>query len=128
MALEGWTGEDEVESFKPDVHRDGVQAAVAGMWPAARKLMANSRDRAVQTLLEALRSWDLRVRADRQRYPAAAALSSASLLTDRRAGLGRAWGAERAASPLGSGCWPSGSPAAKARFRTQRCATTSRPG
>jgi penicillin amidase len=77
-----------VESFESDVHRDDVHASVAAMWPVARGIMAGSPSGPVQALLEALKDWDLRFRADQPAYPAAAALGATAMLTYRRSGLG----------------------------------------
>jgi penicillin amidase len=78
-----------IESFESAVHRDDVQSAVAGLFPVARRLAAavNESDRGVLLLLDALKTWDLRFRADQATYPGAMALSGAALLSYRRSGL-----------------------------------------
>jgi len=77
-----------VESFEAGVHRDDVQANVAALFPVARRIAQETgAGRDVQNLLEQLRDWDLRYRADQPAYPAAMALASAALTPYRRSPL-----------------------------------------
>lgn len=83
-----------VESFEAEVHRDDVHAAVAALFPIARRLAAETvrGDEALARLLEALRDWDLRYRADQPSYPAAKALPGALLPPYRASPLSRRLG------------------------------------
>ncbi len=74
-----------VESFESGVHRDDVHSAVAALFPVARRLAARlgRSDESVARLLDQLRDWDFRYRADQPSYPAARALA-ASLITPYR--------------------------------------------
>lgn len=76
-----------VESFEAAVHRDDVHASVAAMYPVARRLAEGVTERDVAALLDALKNWDLRFRADQASYPAASALARTALLSYRRSGL-----------------------------------------
>jgi penicillin amidase len=70
-----------VETFESDVHRDDVQANAAVLFPIARRIAEETgvTDRGVQGLLDQLKDWDLRYRADQATYPAAMALAGAML-------------------------------------------------
>jgi penicillin G amidase len=78
-----------IDSFESEVHRDDISASIAGMFPAARKVAEQTlaSDRAVIALLDALKDWDLRYRADQATYPAAMALAAGSLPPYRRSPL-----------------------------------------
>lgn len=78
-----------VDSFESDVHRDDVEAAVAALFPIARRLVeqAGVPNRQVEALLRALENWDLHYRASDPAYPAAMALASALLPPFRRSRL-----------------------------------------
>ena len=77
------------ETFESDVHRDDVSANVAALFPVARRIaqQVGSRDAALTNLLDQLRNWDLRYRADRSTYPAATALAGAMLTPYRQSPL-----------------------------------------
>jgi penicillin amidase len=83
-----------VESFEARVHRDDVHSAVAALFPIARRLAAEAAraDEALARLMEALRDWDLRYRADQPSYPAAMALAGALLTPYRASPLSRRLG------------------------------------
>lgn len=74
-----------VESFESEIHRDDVHSVVAALFPIARRLAAQlgRPDENVARLLDQLRNWDLRYRADQTSYPAARALAGA-LITPYR--------------------------------------------
>lgn len=79
-----------VQSFESEVHRDDVHAAVAALFPIARRLAERdgAADVNLRTLLDALKDWDLRYQAGRPSYPAAMALAEALLPPYRRSRLG----------------------------------------
>lgn len=74
-----------VESFEAGVHRDDVHSVVAALFPIARRLAGQlgRSDESLRRLLDQLRDWDLRYRADQPSYPAARALAAA-LITPYR--------------------------------------------
>jgi penicillin amidase len=78
-----------VETFESEVHRDDVNANTAALFPVARRLAEQMRvsDRGILDLLNRLKDWDLRFRADQPAYPAALALGEAALLPFRRSPL-----------------------------------------
>jgi penicillin amidase len=82
------------ESFEIRLHRDDVHSAVAALFPIARRLAAEAArgDESLARLLEALRNWDLRYRADQPSYPAAMALAAALLPPYRASPLSRRLG------------------------------------
>lgn len=83
-----------LESFETRVHRDDVHSAVAALFPIARRLAAETvrGEEALARLLEALRGWDLRYRADQPTYPAAMALAGALIAPYRASPLSRRLG------------------------------------
>jgi uncharacterized protein (TIGR03437 family) len=75
--------------FESEIHRDDVQANIALLFPIAQRVAAETgaTDRGVQRLLDQLKGWDLRYRADQPHYPAAMALASGMLTPFRRSPL-----------------------------------------
>ena len=67
-----------MDTFESDVHRDDTDANVAALLPVARRGAAEAApdDRAINTLLAAVRDWDFRFRASQPSYTAAKALAS----------------------------------------------------
>ncbi len=78
-----------VDDFESYVHRDDVSANTAALFPIARRLAEKNgvTNPNVRRLLDALKDWDLRFRADQPTYPAAMVLAGNALLPYRRSPL-----------------------------------------
>ncbi|MBI2926585.1 MAG: penicillin acylase family protein [Verrucomicrobia bacterium] len=78
-----------VEDFERVVHRDDVNAAVAALWPVARRVALEEKvsEPAVQTLIESLKGWDLHYRSAESAYASAMALADNLVLSYRMSGL-----------------------------------------
>jgi len=78
-----------VDDFEALVHRDDVNAAVAALWPAARRVAEEDapNDPALTRLLDGLKDWDLHFRSTEDSYPHAMALAGNLVLAYRASGL-----------------------------------------
>ena len=78
-----------VEDFERVVHRDDVNAAVAALWPVARRVALEEKvsEPAVRTLIESLKGWDLLYRSAEPAYASAMALADNLVLSYRMSGL-----------------------------------------
>lgn len=77
-----------LESFETEVHRDDMQAAIAALFPVARKVAEEDGLNEAAGLLHALEGWNLRYRSAEPHHAAARALAANLLLPFRRSGLG----------------------------------------
>lgn len=78
-----------VADFERTIHRDDVNAAVAALWPVARRVALEEKESApaLREFLDALKDWDLRYRASEPSYAAAMALADHLVLAYRMSGL-----------------------------------------
>jgi penicillin amidase len=78
-----------VEGFERVIHRDAVNAAVAALWPVARRvaLEEDVNEPAVRQVIESLKGWDLRYRSSEPTYASALALGNNLVLGYRMSGL-----------------------------------------
>jgi len=78
-----------LDDFEAMVHRDDVNAAVAALWPVARRVALEEKvdDPAVRSLMDGLKDWNTHYRSADRAYAPAMALADNFLLSFRMSGL-----------------------------------------